>query len=85
MPKVSAGTSRFARKGSQEPSRRDGAGCGDRKTVRFAVPPLRLAGMPEPVHAFIEFDAKTVDATIERLTILRNQMLPPLPAPAKRN
>ena len=32
----------------------------DRKSVRFAVPPLRLAGMPEPVHAFIEFDAKTL-------------------------
>ncbi len=54
-------------------------------SVRFAVPPLRLAGMPEPVHAFIEFDAKTVDAILERLTILRSQMLPPLPAPAKRN
>ena len=57
----------------------------DRKSVRFAVPPLRLAGMPEPVHAFIKFDAKTVDAILERLTILRSQMLPPLPAPAKRN
>jgi hypothetical protein len=55
----------------------------DRKSVGFAVPPLRLAGMPEPVHAFIEFDVKTVDAMLERLTILRSQMLPPLPAPGK--
>ena len=52
----------------------------DRKSIRFAVPPLWLAGMPEPIHAFVEFDAKTVDAIVERLTILRSQMLPPLPA-----
>ena len=34
--------------------------------------------------AFVEFDAKTVDAILERLTILRAQMLPRLPAPNKR-
>ncbi len=57
----------------------------DRKSVRLAVPPLRLAGIPEPIHAFMDFDAKTVDAMVERLSILRGQMLPPLPAPNKRN
>jgi hypothetical protein len=57
----------------------------DRSTVRFAVPPLPIAGMPEPLAVYMDFDAKTVDAMLERLTILRNQMLPPLPAPSKRN
>ena len=57
----------------------------DRKLVRLAVPPLRLAGMPEPLAVYMDFDAKTVDAMLERLSILRSQMLPPLPAPQKRN
>jgi hypothetical protein len=39
----------------------------DRKTVRLVVPPLRLAGIREPIHAFMDFDAKTVDAMVERL------------------
>jgi hypothetical protein len=57
----------------------------DRKTVRLALPPLPLAGMTEPIRAVVDFDAETVDAMLERLTILRGQMLPPLPAPNKRN
>ena len=57
----------------------------DRKTVGLAVPPLRIAGMPEPLAVYMDFDAVTVDAMLERLTILRGQMLPPLPAPNKRN
>jgi hypothetical protein len=57
----------------------------DRKTVRLAVPPLRFAGMPEPLAVYMDFDAVTVDAMLERLTILRGQMLPPLPAPRDRN
>ena len=32
-----------------------------------------------------EIIKKTVDAMLERLSILRSQMLPPLPAPNKRN
>jgi hypothetical protein len=47
----------------------------DRKSVRLAVPPLRLAGIPEPIHAFMDFDAKTVDAMVERLSILRGACL----------
>ena len=57
----------------------------DRKTVRFAVPQLRIAGMPEPLAVYMDVDAKTVDAMLERLSILRSQMLPPLPPPGKRN
>jgi hypothetical protein len=57
----------------------------DCKTVRLAVPPLRIVGFPKPLDVFMDFDAKSVDAILERLTILRSQMLPPLPAPGKRN
>jgi len=57
----------------------------NRKTVRLAVPPLRLEGMPEPLAVYMDFDAVTVDAILERLSILWSQMLPPLPAPGKRN
>ena len=57
----------------------------DRKTVRLALPPLQIAGMPEPLDVYMDFDAKTVDAMLERLSVLRSQMLPPLPAPGKRN
>jgi hypothetical protein len=41
--------------------------------------------MPEPLAVYMDFDAVTVDAMLERLTILRRQMLPPLPAPRDRN
>jgi hypothetical protein len=34
----------------------------DRKLVRLALPPLLIAGMPEPLAAYMDFDAKTVDA-----------------------
>ena len=64
------------------------ARSADRKLVRLTLPPLRLVGMPEPLAVykyFKYFDAKTVDAMLERLSILRSQMLPPLPAPQKRN
>jgi hypothetical protein len=57
----------------------------DRKMVRLAVPPLRLTGIPEPLAVYMDFDAVTVDAMLKRLTILRSQMLPPLPPSDKRN
>jgi hypothetical protein len=57
----------------------------DRKTVRLALPPLPIAGQPEPVNVYVDFNADTLDAMLERLSILRGQMLPPLPAPNKRN
>ena len=34
----------------------------DRKTVRLSVPPLRLAGMPEPLAVYMDFDVVTIDA-----------------------
>jgi hypothetical protein len=48
----------------------------DRLTVRLALPPLPLADLP-PINVKLDFDAATVDAMIERLAILRGQMLPP--------
>jgi hypothetical protein len=57
----------------------------DCKTVRLALPPLSLDGIPEPIVIHMNFDAETVDAMLERLSILRSRMLPPLPAPARRN
>jgi hypothetical protein len=57
----------------------------DRKLVRLTVPPLRIEGIPTPLAVYMAFDAVTVDAMLERLTILRSQILPPLPAPGKRN
>jgi hypothetical protein len=40
----------------------------DRKLVRLAVPQLRLASLPEPLDVHMDFDAKSVDAMLERLT-----------------
>jgi hypothetical protein len=57
----------------------------DCKTVRLALPPLPLDGISEPLTIHMNFDAETVDAILERLSILRSQMRPPLPAPTKRN
>jgi hypothetical protein len=53
--------------------------------VRLTLPPLPVAGLPEPIVVQMDFDAGTVDQIIERLTILRAQMLPALPKPMKRN
>jgi hypothetical protein len=50
----------------------------DRKTARLALPPLPLAGMREPFRVVMDFDAGTIDATLEWLTVLRSQMLPPI-------
>jgi hypothetical protein len=57
----------------------------DGRTIRFALPPLTLAGMPEPINVSIDFDARTIEAILDRLTILRSQMLPAPPTPNKRN
>ena len=57
----------------------------DRKTVRFSLPPLRLDGMPEPLMVFMDLDSGTVDEIVDRLTVLRAQMLPALPTPESRH
>jgi hypothetical protein len=57
----------------------------DSNSVRLVLPPLPIAGMPEPITVFMDFDAKAIDTILERLTVLRGRMLPPLPSPHKRN
>ena len=54
----------------------------DRRNVRMELPGLAIEGMPEPIKVKINFDAGVVDQIIERLLVLRMQMLPK-PAPAK--
>jgi hypothetical protein len=49
---------------------------GDRETVRLQLPPLPIAGMPEPLRVHLDFDAEMVDEILQRLTVLRSQMLP---------
>ena len=48
----------------------------DRETVRLQLPPLPIAGMPEPLHIHLNSDAAGVDEMIERLTALWAHMLP---------
>src|SRR5262245_42254767 len=57
----------------------------DRKTVRFSLPPLRHGSLPEPLMVFMDLDAGTVDEIVDRLTVLRAQMVPAPPKPASRN
>jgi hypothetical protein len=39
--------------------------------MRFSLPPLPLAGLPEPLKVHMDFDAMTVDEILQRLTLLR--------------
>lgn len=48
----------------------------DRKQVRMEVPLLSLEGTSEPLRIHLDFDAETADAILDRLTVLRSQMLP---------
>jgi hypothetical protein len=57
----------------------------DRKAIRLSLPPLRLDGMPEPLMVFMDLDTRTVDEIVNRLTVLRVQMLPAPPKPTSRN
>lgn len=41
------------------------------------MPPVRLAGLPKPLELHLDCDAAAVDQILERLTLLRSQMLPP--------
>ena len=42
------------------------------------LPPLPIAGMPEPLTVHVQFDTRTIDEILQRLSVLRSQMLPPL-------
>lgn len=55
---------------------------GDRRSVRMKLPGLPIEGLPQPIKMKIDFDAGVVDQMIERLLVLRAQMLP---APTKRH
>jgi hypothetical protein len=48
----------------------------NRETVRLQLPDLPLEGAAEPLRIFLDFDAESVDEVLERLTVLRTQMLP---------
>jgi len=56
-----------------------------RKKVRMMVPDLPIAGLSQPLRVHMDFDTGTVDQILDRLTILRSQMLPRPQAPKKRN
>jgi hypothetical protein len=56
-----------------------------RTKVRMMVPDLPIAGLSQPLRVHMDFDAGVVDQIIERLTVLRAQMLPKPPAPRKRH
>lgn len=45
----------------------------DRRTIRLQLPPLRLAGMKEPVDIHLDFEAEAVDEMLQRLTELRRR------------
>lgn len=57
----------------------------DRKLLCLNVPELPILGLPQPLRVTMHFDARTVDAMLERLTVLRAQMLPALPSARERN
>jgi hypothetical protein len=48
----------------------------DLERVRLRLSPLPIAGLPEPLRVHLDFDVSMVDETIQRLTVLRLQMLP---------
>ena len=55
----------------------------DRRFLRLVLPALSVPGRKEPLTIDVEFDAAAVDRIIERLLVLRNEMLPK-PAPARK-
>jgi hypothetical protein len=57
----------------------------DKKSVRLTLPPLPLAGQAKPLLVALDFEAATVEEMIDRLTMLRAQMLPALPRPESRH
>jgi len=57
----------------------------DRRSIRLTFPRLPLAHMTQPLTIALDIEASTVDEMIDRLTVLRAQMLPTPPKPASRN
>jgi hypothetical protein len=42
---------------------------GDRRTVRFNLPPVPVTGLAEPLHVHLDCDGKAVDEILQRLTV----------------
>ena len=57
----------------------------DRRSVRMELPGLPVAGLPKPIRVKMHFDAGSIDQMIERLLVLRAQMLPAPPPASRRN
>jgi hypothetical protein len=57
----------------------------DRRSIRMNLPPVKVAGLLKPISVNIDFDAGSIDQMIERLSVLRAQMLPAPPKPGARN
>jgi len=57
----------------------------DRRSIRLTLPRLPLDDMAQPLTIALDIEASTVDEMIDRLTVLRAQMLPAPPKPASRN
>jgi hypothetical protein len=49
----------------------------DRRSVRLNMPTFTIDGLSKPLQMHFDFDAKAVDAILQRLTRLRVQMEPP--------
>jgi hypothetical protein len=50
---------------------------GDCRSVHMTLPSFPVDGMPEPLIVHVEFDTRTIDEMLQRLSVLRAQMLPP--------
>ena len=48
----------------------------DQEAVRMHLPPVQIEGLPKPVIVSLSFNAANIDDILERLTMLRSQMLP---------
>jgi hypothetical protein len=57
----------------------------DRRSIRLTLPRLPLAHMAQPLTIALDIEASTADEMIDRLTMLRAQMLPAVPKPSRRN
>jgi hypothetical protein len=57
----------------------------DRRSIWLTLPVLPLGRTAIPLTVALEVDASTVDEMIDRLTVLRAQVLPELPTRSSRN
>ena len=46
----------------------------DRSSVRFHLPPIPIAGLPEPLRLHVDFDRIGVDEVVGRLRTLRDKL-----------